>query len=102
MHNFYLLHIYTMSLLHVSVCLTPSSGRTYVFLTQKHLLLRSYYVWYSGCVIKYKRYNRVGLQHFLQWLKSYDLCCFTIIFTMVEIMILTIVKITVNQHSCIF
>jgi len=31
----YLLYIYTMLLLHVSVYLTPSSGRTYLFLTQK-------------------------------------------------------------------
>jgi len=32
MRNLYLLHIYTTLLLHVSVYLTPSSGRTYVFL----------------------------------------------------------------------
>jgi hypothetical protein len=32
MRNLYLLHIYPTLLLHVSVYLTPSSGRTYVFL----------------------------------------------------------------------
>ena len=29
---------------------------------QKRLLLRSYYLWHSGCIIQYKRYNFVGLQ----------------------------------------
>jgi hypothetical protein len=56
----FLLHICTIY--HVSMYLTPSSGRTCVFLTQKHLLLRSCYLWCIGCVIKYKRYNVVGLQ----------------------------------------
>jgi len=39
-----------MFLPHVSVYLTQSSERTYMFLTHKHLLLRSYYLWYSGCI----------------------------------------------------
>jgi hypothetical protein len=36
-HTAHLIHIYTI-LLHVSVYITPSSGRTYVFLTQNRLL----------------------------------------------------------------
>jgi serine/threonine protein kinase len=44
MHNIYLLHIFTMFLLHVLVYHTPSSGRTHVPLTQNHLLLHSCYL----------------------------------------------------------
>jgi hypothetical protein len=39
-HNFYVLHMYTMFLLHVSVYLTPSSGRTYMFLAENNQLLQ--------------------------------------------------------------
>jgi hypothetical protein len=42
---------------HVSVYVTLFLRRIYVLLTQYHLLLRSYYLWYIGCVMKYKRYN---------------------------------------------
>jgi len=48
----YLILIFTTLLLLVSVCLTPSSGRTYVFLTQNHLLLQSYCIRYIGWAIK--------------------------------------------------
>jgi hypothetical protein len=44
---FLFIYICTMFLVHVSAYLTPYSGITYVFLTQKHLL-HSYYLWYSG------------------------------------------------------
>jgi len=37
----YLLHIHTTLLLHVSVYLTPSSERNYLFLAQKHKLLHN-------------------------------------------------------------
>jgi len=40
MHTIYSIHICTIFLLHVSVYLTPSSGRTYAFLTQNHRLLQ--------------------------------------------------------------
>ena len=43
--NIYLLHIFTMFLLHVSLYHTPSSGRTHVPLTHNHLLLHSCYLW---------------------------------------------------------
>jgi len=43
--NVYLLDISTMFLLHVSLYLISSSGRTYVPLTQNHLLLRSFHQW---------------------------------------------------------
>jgi len=45
--HFLFIYICTMFFVHVSAYLTPSSGITYVFLTQKHLL-HSYYLWYSG------------------------------------------------------
>ena len=35
MHTMYLVHIYIKLPLHVSTYLTPSSGRTYVFFSQK-------------------------------------------------------------------
>jgi hypothetical protein len=41
MHTFHSILCYTLFLLHVSIYLTPSSGRTYVFLNQKHLPLRN-------------------------------------------------------------
>jgi hypothetical protein len=31
-------------------------------------MLRIYFIWYSGRVVKYKIYNFVGLQYFLQFL----------------------------------
>lgn len=42
--NIYLLHLFTMFLLHVSLYHTPSSSRIHVPLTQNHLLLHSCYL----------------------------------------------------------
>jgi hypothetical protein len=48
--------------------------------TQKHPILRSHFVWYSGRVTRYHiyEYNFVGLQLFLQGLKSYVLHCYAV------------------------
>jgi hypothetical protein len=48
--RFLFIYVYIMFLLHVSAYLTPSSGITYMLFTQKHLLLHSCYLWYSGWV----------------------------------------------------
>ena len=37
-------------------------GELNVFITQNHLLLQSYSLWYIGCVVKCKIYDFVGLQ----------------------------------------
>lgn len=46
--HFLFIYIYAMFLVHVLAYFTPSSGITYMFLAQKHLLLHNYYLWYSG------------------------------------------------------
>lgn len=43
MHALYLLHIYTVLLFRVCVYLTPSSGKSWVFLAQNDLYLHSCY-----------------------------------------------------------
>jgi len=60
---------YTLSILYLSVpcfsymfrCISHHLQGELVFLTQKHWLLCSCYLWYSCCIIKYKWYNFVGL-----------------------------------------
>ena len=52
MHTIYLIQIFT-TLLHISVYLTSSSGRTDVFLTQNYLS-QSYCPWYICCVVNIK------------------------------------------------
>jgi hypothetical protein len=68
------MHICTVPLLHVSVYITPSWGRTYAFLTQNHRLLQSYCLWYIDCVIKCKRYKFVGLQYFYNDYRFCEVC----------------------------
>jgi len=50
----YKIHVYTTLLLRVAAYCTPSSGRNYVFLTENHLLLESYFLSHLGCVITIK------------------------------------------------
>ena len=56
MHT-YLLHMYTMFLLHVSMCFTPSSERDYIFFIKTIYILYIYYLpMNNGSVMKYKGY----------------------------------------------
>ena len=59
----YCLRRYAPILLLVSFYLTPSSGRTYVCLTPKHLSIRSCYLWYSGCLLNQIRFNNTIISH---------------------------------------
>ena len=60
--------VYNISIHHVShnasVYPTPSSGKTYVFLIQKHLLLRNYCLWHSDCVVNIKDTTLLAYNNF--------------------------------------
>jgi len=91
MHTIYSIHICTILLLHVSVYLTSSSGRTYVFLTQNQQLLQSYCLWYSTLVaLVYSTFTMVKylLHAILNVTNPKKICNHC--------------KSIVNQQSCIF
>jgi len=81
MHTAYLTRIYITLLLHISAHLTPSSGRTYVFLTKSNLPLQSSY--FGTLLVSYN-------------IKDTNLLVYNI-FTMVKIMFVACYSVC-NKH----